>query len=38
MDTEKARDKLEEVKGRYQLGGNLEKVKEQMAATPMWKQ
>lgn len=27
MDTEKARDKLEEIKGRYQLGGDLEKVK-----------
>jgi outer membrane protein assembly factor BamD (BamD/ComL family) len=27
MDTEKARDKLEEIKDRYQLGGDLEKVK-----------
>lgn len=27
MDTDKARDKLEQIKDRYQLGGNLEKVK-----------
>ncbi|KAI6191991.1 RRM domain-containing protein [Aphelenchoides bicaudatus] len=34
LDTDKARDKLEEIKGRYNLGGDLEKVKEQMLMTP----
>jgi hypothetical protein len=34
MDTEKSREKLEQVKDRYSLGGDLEKVKEQIAMTP----
>jgi len=34
LDSEKAREKLEEVKDRYSLGGDLEKVKEQMMMTP----
>ncbi|KAI6198267.1 RNA binding protein [Aphelenchoides fujianensis] len=34
LDTDKAREKLEEVKERYQLGGDLEKTKDEMAQTP----
>ncbi|KAI1712172.1 RNA recognition motif domain-containing protein [Ditylenchus destructor] len=34
MDTDKAKEKLEEVKGRYNLGGDLEKEKERLLMTP----
>uniref|UniRef100_A0A915ECB6 Splicing factor 3B subunit 6 n=1 Tax=Ditylenchus dipsaci TaxID=166011 RepID=A0A915ECB6_9BILA len=34
MDTEKAKEKLEEVKTRYNLGGDLEKEKEKAMMTP----
>ena len=34
MDTDKARDQLEAVKDRYKLGGDLERVKDQMIMTP----
>ncbi|PAV73018.1 hypothetical protein WR25_13438 [Diploscapter pachys] len=33
MDTEKARDRLEDVKERYGIGGDLEKEKEKMGLT-----
>lgn len=35
MDTDKAKEKLEEVKQRYGLGGDLEKEKEKAMMTPM---
>lgn len=34
MDTEGAKVKLEEIKDRYKLGGDLEKEKERMMMTP----
>lgn len=34
MDTQKAKEKLEEVKDRYKLGGDLEKEKEKQMMTP----
>jgi hypothetical protein len=34
MDTEKAKDRLEEVKHRYGLGGDLDKEKEKEMMTP----
>uniref|UniRef100_A0A0N4Z0T5 RRM domain-containing protein n=1 Tax=Parastrongyloides trichosuri TaxID=131310 RepID=A0A0N4Z0T5_PARTI len=34
MDTEKARQKLEEVKQRYGLGGDIEKEKDRLLTTP----
>ena len=35
MDTEKAREKLEGIKSRYNLGGDLEKEKEKLLQTPL---
>lgn len=34
MDTDKAKEKLEEVKERYGLGGDLDKEKERAMMTP----
>ncbi|KAI6205076.1 RRM domain-containing protein [Aphelenchoides besseyi] len=34
MNTDQQREKLEDIKSRYGLGGDLEKVKDQMAMTP----
>uniref|UniRef100_A0A7E4V1K1 RRM domain-containing protein n=1 Tax=Panagrellus redivivus TaxID=6233 RepID=A0A7E4V1K1_PANRE len=35
MDTEKAREKLEKMKSQYNLGGDLEKEKDKLLATPL---
>jgi hypothetical protein len=34
MDTDKAKEKLEQVKQRYNLGGDLEREKDRAAMTP----